>query len=253
MENTETMLDETIQGVEDVNNAEAEQEDAATTPQGAEETNDAEAKTSQDTFLIRYNHEDKELTRDEVVQYAQKGHKYDALAPTLDKLSFLASIQGKGATEWLEEQIKNAEENYRQELADKYDDEEVINLFMERYKAENEAKYNKYKSDKADADTQAEKKAMETLEGRIATEFLELQGEFPEYTDVTQIPADVLKLVKKGTNLTDAVLRYKHQEQKRINLAKQTAKSNADASTGKMSGDAEQHDSIMEAFFKGLR
>ena len=247
------MLDETIQGVEDVNNAEAEQEDAATTPQEAEETNDAEAKASQTTFLIRYNHEDKELTRDEVVQYAQKGHKYDALAPTLDKLSFLASIQGKGATEWLEEQIKNAEENYRQELADKYDDEEVINLFMERYKAENEAKYNKYKSDKADADTQAEKKAMETLEGRIATEFLELQGEFPEVKDVSELPKAVLEQVKKGKNLTDAYLRYKHAENKRVAEAKQTAKASTNASAGKMSGEAEQHDSVMEALLKGLR
>lgn len=254
MENTTETLTDTIQDVEETN-VEVQEEENVDTPQETEETDSTETTTAEEEpFRIRYNHEDKDLTRDEAIQYAQKGFKYDAVKPTLDRLAFLSATKGKGAQEWLEELITAEEEKYREELIVKYDgDFEVVDLFMKQYKAENEAKYNKYKNDKAEADSRAEKEAKQTLESRIASEFVDLQKEFPEITDVTMLPKAVLEQAKKGKDLTDAFLRYKHQQTKRIGNAKQNAKANASASTGAMTGDAEQYDSVMEAFLKGLR
>lgn len=250
MENNTENLNDTIQDNEPV--AEAENDVDTSVPQDEEAPKEADASAS-NSFLVRYNHEDRELTQEEAIAYAQKGLKFDDVAPMLDQISYLASIKGKGAKEWLDEHIKAVEDDYRASLEEKYEDEDVINLFMEKFKTENEAKYAKFKTDKANADKQAEDSAVSKFESRLADEFIELQKEFPEYTEVKQIPADVLKLAKKGTNLTDAVLRYKHQQSKRVDSARQTAQSNASASGGTMSGDAEQRDSIMEAFCKGLR
>lgn len=253
-QNTETLTD-TIQENAEGTQAEAQTEETAATSQAAEESGNAEAQAStNEPFLVRYNHEDRELTHDEAVQYAQKGLKFDAVAPILDKLSFLAATSGKGAQQWLEEKIKAMEDDYRSELIDKYgDDEEVIELFLSKYKAENENKFSKFKNDKLAADTQAEEEAIKTVEGRIADGFLELQKEFPEITDISMLPKEVLEQGKKGKDLTDAYLRYKHQEQKRISAAKQTATENASASAGKMNGEADESDPLLSAFLKGLR
>ena len=260
MENTEALTD-TIQDDEKVAATETEQatETDSTTPQaeevkeGATEEGDAQPQATNEPFYVRYNHEDRELTREEAVSYAQKGMKYDAVADILDQVSYLAAVNGKDTKEWLKGHIEAIDNDYRESLIDKYgDDEEIINLLMEKRKSENEQKYSKFKSDKIASEKQAEEKAVKSFESRMADEFIELQKEFPEYTDITQIPKDVLKMAKKGTDLTDAVLRYKHQQSKRIDSAKQTAQSNASASAGQMAGETEAHDSVIDALMKGL-
>lgn len=252
MENTEALMDTTLENAEVTNDttAEAEQTEAESIPNETAEESEAEAPTAaEEPFLVRFNHEERELTRDEAVQYAQKGLKLDAVTPTLEKLSYLAAAQGKGASEWLDGLIKEREDAYRAELEEKYEDAEVIELFMAKYKTENEDKYAKFKSDKA----QAEEAERKTLESRIADEFIELQKEFPEITDIAKLPKEVLAQGQNGKNLTDAYLRYKHNENKRINAEKQSAARNANASAGKISGEDSEADPLFTAFLSGLR
>lgn len=86
MENTEAMeaVAQTEQEVAPVDGADTE-----ATPQA--EKKPAETGTQVQTeqgFRVRFNHQDRDLTREEAVAYAQKGLKYDSIAPMLQDLSY---------------------------------------------------------------------------------------------------------------------------------------------------------------------
>ena len=205
-------------------------------------------------FVVRYKHKDTELTREEAINFAQKGMKFDSLAPMLDKISYLATIKGKNAQDLIDEYIKNEEDMYRSEIIDKHgDNEEVVNMFMEKYRTENKSKYETAQSERKAAEENAEKKEIESLENRIASEFSELSKELPEIENISSVPKEVLKEEEKGKNLLDAYLRYLHNENTKIKAAKQAAAKSSNASAGSMAGTNEVDDPIMREFLRGLR
>ena len=254
-QNTEVM--EATMQTDTEGNAFAEKADTISTPTGEDivsgKDNNAESALTK-PFVVRYRHKNTELTREEAVSYAQKGMKYDSMAPMLDKISYLATIKGKNAHDLIDEYIKREEEMYRSEVIDKHgDNEEVINMFMEKYRAENKSKYEKAQIERKEAEEIAEKRELESLESRIANEFFELNKEFPEINNISSVPEEVLKEAEKGKNLTDAYLRYLHKENLKIEDAKQTAVKNSTASAGKVAGTGEADDPVMRAFLKGLQ
>lgn len=205
-------------------------------------------------FIVRYKHQDKELTAEEAKNYAQKGLKYDDIAPMLDDLSYLATIKDKKPHELLKEFIANEERNYRESLIDRIgDDDEAIDALMEKYRSGNKSKFEKAQTDLKKAEEDAELREVQALEGRIANEFSELNQAFPEIKGIEDVPASVLKEAEKGKNLFDAYLRYQLAEQKKVDSAKQAAEINAKASAGNMSTVGESENAVVNAFLKGLR
>ena len=99
----------------------APQEDAESTATAAAEptTEDAEAlgttpdaESTEDvqqpiTIPIQYNHESRELTLEEAQTLAQKGLKFDEVSPTLEKIRFLATANGKSMQEMVDALVES--------------------------------------------------------------------------------------------------------------------------------------------------
>ena len=244
MENTDVITD-TIQ------DAEVKPETATET----EATPKAEAKgTGTDSFTVRFNHEDRVLSRDEAVGFAQKGMKFDTLAPMLDDLNMLAAMRDSDAHELIKSLIEADESAKREELENRYgDDEEVIEMLMTKYRDSNASKFKKMQTDREEAAKAMVRERVQTVEARIAEGFAEVQEDFPEYTDVTKLPKEVLADVKNnGRDLYDAVLRFRRAEEKRVLAEKENAAKNAQNATGKVdSGEVE--DPLLLAFMKNFK
>lgn len=207
----------------------------------------SQVQESADTDItVRFNHEDRVLTRDEAINFAQKGLKLDKLQPLLDELSYLAAIRGKTPIETVKEYIALDEAVYKNQLISEYgEDTKAIDALMEKYKSENLSK----RAQLIDEDRiQAEKKE---LSEKIADEFMELKGECPEIDSPDKIPPSVFKEAK-NQNLLNAYLRYKNRQEKLIALNNQTRKANNQALVGELSGGGEQFDTLLMAFLKGL-
>lgn len=213
----------------------------------------AESVSEEKPFLVRYKHKDMELSAEDAKNYAQKGMKYDELAPMLDDLNYLAAIKERKPHELLKELISLEENIHKEDIIGRVgEDEEAVELLMEKYRATNKSKFEAAKEGLKKAEEDAELKEVQALEGRIATEFGELSEAFPEIQRIEDVPKTVLKEAENGRNLFDAFLRYKYAEGKNIEKARQTALNNAKASAGNMSAPSSE-DAVLDAFLKGLR
>lgn len=252
-QNTEVMTDTTPTEAEGQAGTEAESTSTPTDGQNAKvnaELNADEIKP----LKIRFKHKDIELNSEDAINYAQKGMKYDEIAPMLDDLSYLATIKDKKPHELLKEFIRFEEENYRESLIERVgDDEEAVEALMEKYRNGNKSKFEKAQSDLKKAEEEEELKAVEALEGRIATEFGELSQNFPEIKSITDVPHEVLKEAEKGTKLYYAYLAHRHKEGQKVDKAKQTANVNSKSTAGSMSASGDTEDGVLSAFLNGLR
>lgn len=247
MENEE-MLQETIPEAEE--SVETENTEATPKAEDIEAETDMVAEQTDEPFVVRFNHADKELTKDEAKQYAQKGLKLDSMAEMLNDLSYYAALKGTSTHEAVKNLINDAETSYKNEVIEKYgDDDEIVEMMMERFRTSNKQKFEAFKK----AEQAKEEAAESTIEARIADEFIELKKEFPDITDIKSVPKDVLKDAYNGKNLTDSYLRYLHRENKKVASAKQTAQNNAQSTAGKMVGEGNETNSFMDAFLKGLQ
>ncbi len=124
----------------------------ATIPNGTEnsqaepETNSAPPETEsggaseEKPFLVRFKHKDMELSAEDAKNYAQKGMKYDELAPMLDDLNYLATIKERKPHELLKELINLEENNYKEDIIERVgEDEEAVELLMEKYRTQNKS------------------------------------------------------------------------------------------------------------------
>ncbi len=213
------------------------------------ETPDAQpqAQETADTGItVRFNHEDRVLTKDEAVLFAQKGLKLDKLQPLLDELSYLAALRGKTPIETVKEYIALDESVYKNQIISEYgEDPNVIDAMMEKYKTEKLSKRAQFVDENRQ---QAEKKEFSE---KIAEEFSELKGECPEIDSLDKIPVAVLKEAKQH-NLLNAYLRYKNRQERLIALNNQTRKANKEAQVGNLTAGGEQFDTLLMAFLKGL-
>ena len=175
-------------------------------------------------FTVRFKHRDVELTREDAVNFAQKGMLYDEMAPTIDTLRRMAAGAGKTVAE-LVGSIAQANERAMKArfLQEAHGDESVAERLMQLEQSRLQSAYDSSLA----AEKAAEETAQKTLTDRLATEFVELQAEFPELKEFKDIPASVVnEAINKGRNLCDVYLRHWRQEQKRIaanNASRQTA------------------------------
>ncbi len=164
-----------------------------------------QAATEQPKFKVKFNHEEKELTYDEAVQYAQKGLNYDRIYPEYEKLrnnphlSYLEQkAQKLGIT------VEQLIENDR-----KYEEQEALNQLVQqnippeyaKEMLENRKFRESYQSQQQQAQAQQAKQKM--------------FGEFLEaYPDVKNedIPPEVWQAVKRGESLLNAYIRYENKQ-----------------------------------------
>ena len=243
-----TSQDTSADVAKDTGSATAPQEqtaEAASEVEGGTSAKTAEGGTSAPFLTIQFNHEDKCLTEEEAITLAQKGMAYDAV---YNPVARAAALKGMDVKSFIESFEKAEDDAYRAELEAKHgDDIDTINGLMELYQSK---KDDKVKAAELEAKRQ-EQERKNTLESRLADEFIELQKEFPEVEQFGDLPKSVKSAAANGQNLLSEYLRFKHSEAKKAEAAKAAAEAAKNASTGNMS-TVEGHISAMDALMSGL-
>lgn len=245
---------ETQQGENSVNapntapddSAAADGTSARSDGEGADPVADQNADNT--PFLsFRFNHEDKALTREEAVNAAQIGLKYGALSEKLDRA---AAIKGVNAESLLDSIINADREAYKASLAERLGEDggEMIDRLMRVYDMEQAEKYKK----SVESREAEQKQSEQSLNERLAAEFLELKAEFPEFLEYGSLPAEVRRAAENGKDLMSALLLHKHREKKAIAKAEQQAAAAAKATAGSLSGEGDNVNADEKSFLKGL-
>ncbi len=223
----------------------AEDDSARSDGDGASPAAEQDADTT--PFLsFRFNHEDKALTRDEAVNAAQIGLKYGEISEKLDRA---AAIKGTSAEELIDSIIASEREIYKSGLAERLgEDSEMVERLMKLYDIEQADKYKQaIESRKAEAE-----KNEHSLNERLASEFLTLKGEFPEYAEYGNLPAEVRRAAESGKNLMSALLLHRHREEKKMAAAKESEAAAAKATAGSLSGEVDNESTDIKEFKAGL-
>lgn len=217
----------------------------ATEQQDGAAASDTTPAASQEPFLVaRYLKEDKPLTRAEAKDWAEKGMHYESIYNELDYIAAQSNTDVKTLVNGMRKQM---EDNYRAGLVEKLgEDNDTIDKLMKVYRDEQKEKYDRLVSERA---TAAETK----MSDRLSNEYLELKkligDTVPAYNE---LPESVKKNAAEGMNLTTAFLLYQHNEQIKIDAAKETAEAAANASAGSMKSEPNANKSADEQFLAGL-
>ncbi len=180
--------------------------------------------------------------REEITTLLQLGMKQREMQPLMEDLQLLATQCGaKSIRELIESSRRSYEEQALSESIAAYGEKEGL----ARFEREREA------ARQSIAPPTDERAAMHE---RLAGEFIELREAFPDYARVSDLPTDVVQTaLTQGISLTDALLRYRHAEQRRVEAEKAAAKSGAARSIGSLQQAAGQTTAaVMDAFLRGL-
>ena len=237
--------------------AEGQPEDTTPTdPATAEDAHPTEEPPAEEApsepFTVRFRHRDVELTREDATAYAQKGLLYTELQPTIDTLRRLAAGAGKSVAE-LVASIAEANEKAMKErfLREAHGDTSVAERLMQVERTRLQAAYDSSIA----AEKEAEETATRTLNERLATEFCELQAEFPNLKEFKDIPQAVVnEAINKNKSLVDVYLRYHFKEQKKIAANNASRQAAAAASVGSKAANppTETVSPVMEAMLAGV-
>lgn len=226
----------------DTTATEAEEQTEVTTPEEANPETDAQPteeppaeEAPPEPFKVRFKHRDVELTREDAVNFAQKGMLYDEMAPTIDSLRRMAAGAGKTVAE-LVSSIAEANEKAMKArfLQEANGNADVAERLMQLEKSRLQSAYDSSLA----AEKEAEETAAKTLTDRLATEFMELAADFPELKEIKDIPAAVVnEAINKGKSLSEVYFRYRHNEQKKIAANNASRQAAAAASVGSRAGN----------------
>ena len=213
----------------------------------------AKASETEEFLFVNVNHEGRALSREEAVKYAQLGLQKEYLDPFIAKIDYLAAVNGMSREEFIEGQLKSYEEAMRQEIISKFgDDENTVSEMIEFTKQKHKKAYD----DMIARQQQAEKTSVETVETRLANEFGELVKEFPELEEkgFKGLPVSVKQAGFKGEKLLNAYLYYKHNENKKIAVAQDSAIKQNKVSVGSLKADSlkEMQTDAEKQFLKAL-
>ena len=250
-EATEENVTETTQSTEGTDGTETE---ATETEQTEAESADATDETDEQSAVIipiKYNKEYRELSIEEASNLAQKGLKFDSIAPMLQQINYIAASEGKTAAQVVQEMYDLREKNLRQALGERVNfDEELVEKLMELEHGKAKKAYEAM----LQAQENAEKEEKDGINTRLANEFSELQAEFPEMKEFKSVPKSVVDVaVKKNISLYDAYLRYKHTENKKQANSAAVQTKAAKAATGSQASAAQSaSDTVDDALLRGI-
>lgn len=251
----ETIPTEEIAAENDAVNSESDNTDSPGTAENEAEQAEGEGENGaavnteaaeEPIITVRYNKQDRGLTRQEAITLAQKGLKYDSMSEMLNDIKYLAAIQDKTPAELIKSYIEAGENIKRQELVERYGgDDEAIEVLMEKFRTENQQKFSAVKETIKQKEAEAER----DLNQRIADEFQNMKADFSELTDYASLPTEVKRAAVNGTPLKYAYLEYKYAQEKLAAAAKSQAEQAAKKSTGSMANSDTDHKTEAEMRF----
>lgn len=240
-------------------------ETAVDTAENEQETSDVENETNVDTLekpaesdegtvfpglSIKFNKKNIDLSHEEAVAYAQKGMKYDQIEADFLKLKDHAAREGKSLSEFvagLEEASITVIRHQCKETAG--GNEEYEQLLFEKALKERDIKLQEYNENVASK----EKDEQESFEKSLADAVVSINKINPDITDVTQIPEDVLKTAQnEGISIRESYFLREYTERKAVEAAQKAEKSAKEKSSGSLKNEANDTDTGMSSFLKGL-
>ncbi len=182
-----------------------------------------------------------------VTTLLQKGMKFENMADDLERLHQLKTMCGAKTigdaigillAEKEQAKLTEYEEIYGQEAAKKLLEMEKVHSGTFR-----------------ETDEAMDRASREALGVRLSAEFRELREEYPDITQASALPKEVIDTaVQKGISLLDAYNRHTLREQKRAMAATQQHKANQKAATGSLADSgSEASDPVWEAFLRGAK
>jgi len=226
-----------------------------TVPSGGENANENAAQGGDNAaaqegipaepFLkIKYNHEERGLSREEAATWAQKGIHYEN---TYNALERFATLKGVSVKEFVNGLEKAEDEAYRNSLMEKFGgDEDTVNNLMELYNLKKQQTLDNASKSRQEAAADEE----QSVNARIADEFLKMKSEFPELTEFGALPKEVRQAAFEGKALAWAYLEHKHKEAQKIAAAESAEQNAAKKQVGSMSTDG--HDTGNDPFIDGI-
>ncbi len=236
-------------------------EDAAAETEAAEQQNTEDTETPDEPageapFLsVQFNHENRDMTREQAVEFAQKGLMYEKISPIYHKLDYLAAQQSTNVGALVDALVSAAEDAYKQSLTEKFgDDAQLVEDLMALYHSRNQEKYNKLLADREKTAAKAAQEARAQREHRLTGQFMALQKECPEIKNVSDLPKEVVRLAAEGKNdLTAAYLLHKHRQEQKIAAATAKAAAQSKQSTGSVQSAENTEAAAVDAFIRGVR
>ena len=227
-----------------------------------EASNDtAEQPENADEFVLRYNHEDLSVTKEEAKRLAQIGMHYDKLGKSYGEdvksvmadLEYFAVLQNKSIKEVVTEMVNGIENSYRQELIEELGEgHPLIEEMMELRKSKNMKAYEDYKGQKSIKEQQAAAEAEQAVTTKLATQFEEISKSYPEYKTMADVPDVVYKQALKSGDLEKELLRYQLAQEKVIKETTQNEEKNKKENIGSISTGGKVEDSAISEMLKGV-
>lgn len=187
--------------------------------------------------------------RQEITTLLQLGMKHREFLPTYERLAKLtADVGGRSVTSFIENLCDRQEDLLREQAIAAYG-EEAGQRF---YEMERESRQHRYEHTQRQLGEELEQlSAMQ--EEKLASDFLELQAEYPEYTDFHAVEREIVETaLEKNISLLDARNRFVLAEQKRREQQARSEQQAADQTTGSLSQNGDDAPSAMDAFLTGL-
>ena len=172
---------------------------------------------------VQFDHETINQTREEATENSQLGLLYKKQKPMMDDLALMAAAQGMTTAEFIRSLKEADEQGVREDkLRITGGDADAAEILVQAELAKRREALNLRARQEQEAEAAAEQSTLD----RLAGELVELKERFPGMTDWDAIPQAVKEdAVKNNRNLTDAYLRYAHDEAQKIeqNRAAQAA------------------------------
>lgn len=181
---------------------------------------DGEGEASGDGLTVRFNHQTRTLTREQAVQLAQKGLKYEAVAPLIQSMQQVATLRGISPAQLAQEWQAHADAAAFADAVSRCGgNEQTARLLLQNERA------------------LAQRRRSDAVTDRLAAGFLELQRAVPQVRSLDDVPQQVLEqAAESGLPLLDAYLRHRNREQQHVTAAKTAAAQAAACSIGALAG-----------------
>lgn len=211
----------------------------------------SEQENASEPFVsVRYNHQNRNFTKEEAINLIQKGMHTESLR---SKLEYLAKSKGVDVNLLVENIVSAPENSYRKHLEGLYGKGSPdVEIGMKIYREQQSEEYKKIMADIESGEIKKER--VNSVNNRLANEYMSLKQEIPDAPDYSALPDSVIIEAAQGKrDLYSAYLCYLHKEKQKIDAANKTKEAANAASVGKMSNTEADVSSLVDrGFLSGL-
>ena len=201
---------------------------------------------------VQYNHQKRDLSKEEAIGFIQKGMHTESLRAKLDSV---AALHGVDVNTMVDMIVSAPENAYRKHLEQLYGkNSKDVDIGMEIYRQKQSKEYKNIVTQRENNIIKNEQKEIQSVNSRLADEYIMLKSEIPDAPEYGKLPDSVIIEAAEGKrDLYSAYLCYLHKEKMNIDAAKKTQTSAALASSGTMkSGGGDKMSSAGISFLSGL-